>query len=358
MGWFKKFVTALVLGIGLSSNALARPSLNLQYITHNNPITQKQELALKIPVHRGSSYALIASLYTQDGESNIPAIQSFNGNRPLIYDKKIKRYVYIPARLLKTSLLNILHENSFTSVEIDNQGDEGINNLWQVSEVFLKGYTALERVTLILLLNDEINPIDKVVYNGQKILIPLSLIDQLKVDKEDEPLRPEQPRIQRPIKPVYDSKVKVRYQNPLRKSLDSLKANFKEGDKYGVGRLRTAGRGKLRASIHTGIDIRAQVGTALYPITNGVVIQVGKDRRLWRNGISVTYKTNSGLIVKYIHLRKAFVRVGQRIDVRTKLGEIGITGNASPNNPHVHVQIKDSRGKIINPMPYVFVGAG
>ena len=71
----------------------ARSSLHIQYEMRKNPITKKDEPALKIPLRYGVSYALLSGLYTGT-EKNTRDIQIFNGNKRLVNGQNI----YIPKR--------------------------------------------------------------------------------------------------------------------------------------------------------------------------------------------------------------------------------------------------------------------
>ena len=64
-------------------------------------------------------------------------------------------------------------ENRFVAFEIDEQGDEnGINTLWDIATEFMNDNLDItEKINILLILNDEINPIDGIVYEGRDILV-------------------------------------------------------------------------------------------------------------------------------------------------------------------------------------------
>ncbi len=384
-------LSAIAISIGIASNASARNYLNIQYASHSSSVLKKSELSLRVPVKKGGSYALIAGLYTGN-QKNASTIQAFNDNKPLFYvnnpnPKTGEGFVYIPISLLKQSLKKVFEENDFSTFVIDNQGDEGISNLWEVAEEFMINKWGIEEsINILLALNDEINPIKAFVYNGQKILVPESLVDKKNLKNESKPKEtfvqkptpkpPQQkpaPKVaaqpQKSIEPnaafkpapVTKPEKASSRQNPLRHSLASLKKNMDPTDKFNSRRIRGTTKNKkgkrvYNISKHKGLDLSAPVGTPLYPTESGTVIEAGKerDKKLWRNGNVVTISTASGRIVKYLHLSRVNVKAGNKVGLNTKVGEVGITGNASKNNPHVHIQIKEN-GKVVDPTAYIMV---
>jgi murein DD-endopeptidase MepM/ murein hydrolase activator NlpD len=323
--------------------ASARSSLKIQYTAY------KKELALKIPVRKGASYALIARLYTGD-ESNTRAIQVFNDNKSL----REGGIMYIPQRLLKASVKKILDENKFLSFEIDEQGDEkGINTLWDVAQEFMNDrFDVNEKINILLILNDEINPTSGIVFEGQNILVPVSLVEQKKIIDDDKDVPEKVPPVEKPKPKVIVAKTGVS-QNPYRVDISYITKRLRSRDLWNAGRIRSSGR-KYRITKHKGLDLVSPIGTKLYAIANSTILRAGKDRTRWRNGNIVSYQTDNGLIVTYIHLSKVKVKVGQKVDLNDVLGNVGITGNASKKNPHVHIQVKYN-GKIVDPRPYVVV---
>ena len=310
-------------------------SEGIKYINHNG------ELALRVKARLGESYELISLLYTST-EKNSMEIKIFNNNK-FLHPNDL---VFIQARLLRHSLTKALDENKFSIFKIAGQGDEGINTLWELAEEFMNNSLDInEKIALLIILNPRIrytNFKKIIVYYGQEILVPDSLID-LKL--ENRPLH------EIPFSPPVISRGKR--QNPFKTSIESIKNNFIPEDLYGSKRIRGS-REYYRISKHTGIDLAAKIGTPLYPIEDGILVKKGRDLKLWRNGIVVEYRTNSGLAVKYIHLSwiNNKIKEGKPITTNTVLGNVGITGNANKFHPHVHIQIKIA-GKTVDPYSYV-----
>lgn len=99
---------------------------------------------------------------------------------------------------------------------------------------------------------------------------------------------------------------------------------------------------------HTGIDIGAPLGTRLYAPVSGTVVQAG-----WNGGygISVTIRLDNGMMLLLGHLSQAAVRPGQRVSAGSFLGLSGNTGYST--GPHVHVEMRDGSGRIVNPANYL-----
>ncbi|MBI2148383.1 M23 family metallopeptidase [Candidatus Woesearchaeota archaeon] len=314
-------------------------SETLEYVKH------KKELALRIPVRKGDSYYSLAELYTGT-QDNGPKIQDFNDNVPL------SNISFVPERLLRMSLKkvlgNVLYKKQFVVYEIEKWGDEGINSLWELIHDFMNdSYDFYEKKAIILCLNFNINPRSDIVYDEQKIIVPSSLVKTELIRK---------PKKKKFEVPKEKPKIGIAKQNPLRVDISYLRRNLDPEDKYGARRLRSLGGGRYSATRHTGIDLDCPKGTNLYPIQKGRLIYLGKDRKLWRNGIIAEYITDSGLRVKYCHLSRINknLKPGQEIYLSTILGKSGDTGNARGYEPHVHIGVRKDN-KVIDPTSYVFI---
>ncbi len=308
-------------------------NLQIKYITYRN------ELAIRVVAKNGESYSSMSQLYTGT-ERYTKQIKDFNDDRPV---DKGDNY-YIPVRFLRLSIRKVLAENKFSIYRIGQQGEGTIDTLSELAEKFLNdSFPILEKIAILLTINQDINPITKRVYPNQKILAPDSLIKRVSLEPDSKA-----EKVQPPIK----QQIKKR-QNPFRTDVDYIKKRLRERDLFGANRIRT-GNGDYHVTKHTGIDLVASVGTPVYPIEDAVVLRAGKDNVFWRNGIIVEYRTNSGLVVMYLHLSEEYVKPGQNISASTVIGRVGITGNASRDNPHLHIQVKRN-GKVVNPYSYVVV---
>ncbi|MDD2907327.1 MAG: M23 family metallopeptidase [Candidatus Gracilibacteria bacterium] len=88
---------------------------------------------------------------------------------------------------------------------------------------------------------------------------------------------------------------------------------------------------------HMGVDIATAKGTPVYAIAEGTVI-IAKEMSMEGNNISIKHIINGKTIVSdYMHLSKIEVKVGDKVNAGTKIGEVGSTGNSTGN--HLHFQI-------------------
>lgn len=102
---------------------------------------------------------------------------------------------------------------------------------------------------------------------------------------------------------------------------------------------------------HKGVDLRVPAGTPVYPMTEGVVSNVGTDPI---GGNIVTVQHPNNIKSYYAHLSTVKVQKGDKVDMNTVLGAVGDTGNAKGTFPHCHFQVwKD--GVITNPANFFSV---
>jgi murein DD-endopeptidase MepM/ murein hydrolase activator NlpD len=95
---------------------------------------------------------------------------------------------------------------------------------------------------------------------------------------------------------------------------------------------------------HSGIDYRGSVGTPVYAVAEGVVVQSSFNDDSG-NFIAVKHSDNSQSW--YLHLSQRGVGAGQRVKGRQIIGRVGNTGRS--NGPHLHFAIKQPSGSWMNP---------
>jgi hypothetical protein len=102
--------------------------------------------------------------------------------------------------------------------------------------------------------------------------------------------------------------------------------------------------------MHRGIDIEAAVGTAVVAARSGVVTFVGP---LGSAGLTVAVRTSdSRYATSYLHLSAITVARGDAVESGRKLGEVGVTGKRSAEQPHLHfgVRLADSEHAYVDPL--------
>lgn len=123
--------------------------------------------------------------------------------------------------------------------------------------------------------------------------------------------------------------------SPTRNPLGTMAwATGTRKDKFGC--TRDAGK-----KFHAGIDIKAAVGTDCFAIEDATVEEVGFGSDLGKY-VSISFKKGNKIFgVAYCHLDKTSVKKGVAVKAGDKLGETGVTGNAEPDNPHLHLEVQD-----------------
>ena len=101
--------------------------------------------------------------------------------------------------------------------------------------------------------------------------------------------------------------------------------------------------------LHGGIDFSGPVGTHIYCSGDGVVESVVSGNSGYGNYIIINH--GYGYKTRYAHLKKANVKVGQKVKRGEYIADMGNSGKSTA--PHLHYEvIKD--GKAINPVNFFF----
>jgi lysozyme family protein len=96
---------------------------------------------------------------------------------------------------------------------------------------------------------------------------------------------------------------------------------------------------------HAGVDLVAAAGTPVMAAAAGRVAWAGFQTGGW--GLLVTIAHDDGVRTLYAHLSRVDVRVGQRVDLGTRVGGVGATGSAS--GAHLHFEVR-LRGAALDPL--------
>jgi murein DD-endopeptidase MepM/ murein hydrolase activator NlpD len=101
-----------------------------------------------------------------------------------------------------------------------------------------------------------------------------------------------------------------------------------------------------RKSLHTGIDIPAPTGKALYAVGAGDIIFAG-----WYGvyGNAVVIDHGKGISTLYAHLSQLAVREGQQVNQGQIIGYVGSTGFST--GPHLHFEVRIN-GNPTDPLQY------
>ncbi len=88
-------------------------------------------------------------------------------------------------------------------------------------------------------------------------------------------------------------------------------------------------------AIHTGLDMRGDIGDPVRVTANGTVTTAG-----WNGGYGkmVEVDHGNGLTTRYGHLSEIDVRVGEKVRIGQVIGKIGSTGRST--GPHLHYETR------------------
>jgi len=101
---------------------------------------------------------------------------------------------------------------------------------------------------------------------------------------------------------------------------------------------------------HIGIDINGNIGTKIYTPMSGKVIYEGFNKKL---GNIIIISHNNGYITKYMHNKKNFVDIGQKVSVNEPIAEMGNSGSSVKSEGiHLHFELWKN-GVAINPTPFI-----
>jgi murein DD-endopeptidase MepM/ murein hydrolase activator NlpD len=102
-----------------------------------------------------------------------------------------------------------------------------------------------------------------------------------------------------------------------------------------------------KVTLHKGLDVAGPIGTPVFSPAAGVVSYVGYEPGY---GKIVSIDHGFGVVTRFAHNSKVFVKVGQQITRRDKISAIGNTGRSS--GPHVHYEVRVN-GIPVDPKNYV-----
>ncbi|MUL35202.1 LysM peptidoglycan-binding domain-containing M23 family metallopeptidase [Gloeocapsopsis dulcis] len=88
---------------------------------------------------------------------------------------------------------------------------------------------------------------------------------------------------------------------------------------------------------HSGVDLLAPTGTAVRAVSAGTVAFAGEQGSY---GNLVVVNHQEGRQTRYAHLQKVSVTTGQIVQPGQVLGTVGITGNPTSTEPHLHFEVR------------------
>jgi murein DD-endopeptidase MepM/ murein hydrolase activator NlpD len=105
-----------------------------------------------------------------------------------------------------------------------------------------------------------------------------------------------------------------------------------------------------KAAMHTGIDLRGEVGEPVRATADGVVKLAGREGGY---GNMVEIDHGNGFATRYGHLSQIDVKVGQKVRIGETVGKIGSTGRST--GPHLHYETRIN-GEAVDPQKFLRAG--
>ena len=105
-----------------------------------------------------------------------------------------------------------------------------------------------------------------------------------------------------------------------------------------------------RPALHTGIDLREGMGSAVLATAPGRVVSAGP---VPGYGLMVEIDHGAGLTTRYAHLSEIEASVGHTVEKGDTIGRVGATGRAT--GPHLHYETRID-GEPVDPMRFLLAG--
>jgi murein DD-endopeptidase MepM/ murein hydrolase activator NlpD len=100
--------------------------------------------------------------------------------------------------------------------------------------------------------------------------------------------------------------------------------------------------------LHAGIDLANSIGTPIYAVSDGVVIDAGPTAGY---GMWVKLRHADGTVTLYGHVNTTLVSVGERVMAGDQIATMGNRGNST--GPHLHFEVLRGGTERIDPVPWL-----
>jgi murein DD-endopeptidase MepM/ murein hydrolase activator NlpD len=110
----------------------------------------------------------------------------------------------------------------------------------------------------------------------------------------------------------------------------------------------TSGFGARWGTTHYGVDIANAIGTPIFSVAAGTVVEAGSARGF---GLWVRVRHNDGTITVYGHVNTILVGAGRRVAAGDQIATMGNRGNST--GPHLHFEVWQGGRTKINPLPWL-----
>ncbi|MCV6969956.1 M23 family metallopeptidase [Mycobacterium bohemicum] len=100
--------------------------------------------------------------------------------------------------------------------------------------------------------------------------------------------------------------------------------------------------------LHAGIDLANAIGTPIYAVSDGVVIDAGPAAGY---GMLVKLRHADGTVTLYGHINTTLVSVGEQVMAGDQIATMGNRGNST--GPHLHFEVLQGGTERIDPVPWL-----
>jgi murein DD-endopeptidase MepM/ murein hydrolase activator NlpD len=100
--------------------------------------------------------------------------------------------------------------------------------------------------------------------------------------------------------------------------------------------------------LHAGIDLANAIGTPIYAVSDGVVIEAGPAAGY---GALVKLRHADGTVTLYGHVNTTLVSAGERVMAGDQIATMGNRGNST--GPHLHFEVLQGGTERIDPVPWL-----
>jgi murein DD-endopeptidase MepM/ murein hydrolase activator NlpD len=112
--------------------------------------------------------------------------------------------------------------------------------------------------------------------------------------------------------------------------------------------IPTSGFGYRWGVLHGGIDIANSIGTPIYAVSDGVVIDAGPAAGF---GMWVKLRHADGTVTVYGHVNTTTVNIGERVMAGDQIATMGNRGNST--GPHLHFEVHLNGSDRVDPVPWM-----
>jgi murein DD-endopeptidase MepM/ murein hydrolase activator NlpD len=102
-----------------------------------------------------------------------------------------------------------------------------------------------------------------------------------------------------------------------------------------------------RAAFHSGVDFAAPIGTEILAAASGVVRYAEFHPQY---GYMIDIDHGDGLLTRYAHCSRLFVKAGEFVKRGEKIASVGNTGRST--GPHLHFEVRN-QDEPVNPLQFL-----